>query len=262
MGKFSSCNALVFSVKQSADNRSTVSILSETDGMIYATMYGGAKSKLKSLVSPWNCGKIYLSESNQNSFLKITDFEVKKYHLSFRTDLYKNLAASLALEVVLKSNSAGSYEKSFYYLQGFLDGLDLCTEKTECETGLLRFLWRYLSILGILPELEICSDCEKTILKKDESNYSEENVYFLTNEQNFICQNCFINDFSEENKFIKLQKSSFKYLYGILNFSPKEIRNIKLSDSNISEIKRIIFYFIENIFQDKLKTLETGRGIL
>ena len=105
--------ALIFSIKPLGENNSSVCFFTETEGILYATMYGGHKSKLKSLVSPWNSGIAYFSKSTTTQFLKITDFEPKNYHLSFRQNLYKFWSASLAAELVIKTKCAGSSEECF-----------------------------------------------------------------------------------------------------------------------------------------------------
>ncbi len=255
MGNFSFCNALIISVKPAAENRSSVQILTEKEGFIYATLYGGTKSKLKSLVSPWNSGILYLSKSNNSQNLKISDFEVKNYHLSFRTDLYKNLASSMALEIVLKTKCGGTYEKAWYLLNGFLSGLDLCQEKSQAELGFLRFLWRYLNLLGVIPELTVCSECASTFLNTDF-------VYFLHSEQNFVCRKCFSYKAPNEKFYFKIQENTLKYLNNILTLKPSLVRNIPITAENLTEMKQFIFYLVENVCPEKLKTLQMAKGIL
>ena len=126
MGKFFFCNALIFSVKPSKENQSTVCFLSQNEGISFATLYGGSKSRLKSLVSPWNSGTIYLSKSNTGSFFKINDFEPLKYHLSFREDIYKFLAASMAAEIVILKMSRMEKKRA----------LCCSTKSTACLRGL------------------------------------------------------------------------------------------------------------------------------
>ena len=64
--------ALIFSIKPLGENNSSVCFFTETEGILYATMYGGHKSKLKSLVSPWNSGIAYFSKSTTTQFLRLS----------------------------------------------------------------------------------------------------------------------------------------------------------------------------------------------
>ena len=75
--------ATVISIRPLGENNSSVTLLTRSEGIIYATMYGGSKSRLKSLVSPWNTGTAYLSISNQTQY-KISDIDVSAYHLTLR----------------------------------------------------------------------------------------------------------------------------------------------------------------------------------
>ena len=60
MGKSTITGGVVISLKPQGENNSLVCCFAENLGIIYASMYGGAKSRLRSLVSPWNSGTLYL----------------------------------------------------------------------------------------------------------------------------------------------------------------------------------------------------------
>ena len=48
------CKALVINVKPVGENNSSITLLTEEKGIIHAVLYGGPKSKMKSLVALWN----------------------------------------------------------------------------------------------------------------------------------------------------------------------------------------------------------------
>ena len=50
----SSTFATILALKQSGENNRSVTLLTPQDGIVYATLYGGPKSKFRSLVSPFN----------------------------------------------------------------------------------------------------------------------------------------------------------------------------------------------------------------
>ena len=60
----------MLSLKPAGENNSNVTLLTPDKGIIYATLYGGPKSKLKSLVSLYNCGTIWLYESPEKNQIK------------------------------------------------------------------------------------------------------------------------------------------------------------------------------------------------
>ena len=139
MNRSSSTPALVLNLRPLGENNTSVTLITKTEGIIYATLYGGPKSKMRSLVTLWNSGNIFLYENSEKNQIKISDFDVKNYHTSFSQNLFKQYAASLAAELTIKTKCGGSYEECFSLLTGFLDGLDLVNEE-QGRLGLIRFL--------------------------------------------------------------------------------------------------------------------------
>ena len=129
MNRSSSVQALILSLKPLGENNSSVTLLTPLQGIVNATLYGGPKSRLRSLVSQWNAGTVWLYENPEKNQIKLSDFEVKNYHTSFSQNLFKSYAASLAAELLIKTRCAGSNEQSFALLSGFFDGMELCDEE-------------------------------------------------------------------------------------------------------------------------------------
>lgn len=247
MPKSLSTLATVISIKPSGKNNSSVTFLAQNEGIIYATMYGGPKSKMKSLVSPWNTGTAYFSVTSTGNY-KISDFDVKNYRLSFRENLLKFWAASLAAEIAIKTRCAGSPAKCWALANGFLDGLELCTENEQCTAGLIRFLWRYLALLGVQPDASVCCCCGKKI---------ENGASFNVAENGFYCKNC-----TQNKNPLEIPQNGIEYLSGISSLSPKEARKIPFYRESVSSVKQLIFYLIENACGSELVSLKTGAGIL
>ena len=113
---------------------------------------------------------------------------------TIRENLYKTYAAALCTELVIKTKCAGSIDKSWTLLNGFLDGLELCKEKNQCTAGLIRFLWRYIDLMGIKPDSSRCSHCGQIFFTSknltDTVSYTSEGAVFNPQENSFICQSC------------------------------------------------------------------------
>ncbi len=110
---------------------------------------------MRSLVQPFNSGILYTYEDKAKSQSKIMDFEVKNYHQGVKANLYKIWAANLASELVFKTKCGGEPKTAFLLLSAFLDGCDI-TDENNARLGTIRFLWRYLALLGVRPEPEKC----------------------------------------------------------------------------------------------------------
>lgn len=266
MNRNVSKEALVLSVKATAQDNRSVCLLTK-DGIEWATLFGGPKSKLRGAVSPWNRGVAYVYKNEEKQSSKITDFDVQKYHPTFRENLFKSFAAALAGEIVSKSKCAGSPGQCFVLLNGFLDGMDLLGEE-EARLGLLRFLWRYMDLLGVRPQTQSCSRCQKGF---SSSNYSESALelnpggkrltLYSPAENSFVCQDCF----SPQEKGIRLSESALFYLTisgGTDSADLAAARKARLSQNDFGQLKAFLYELVESALGIKLKTLESGKGIL
>ena len=250
--------ALILSTQIQGENNRRVTIFSPTEGIFFATLYGGPKSKLRSLVSPMNSGIIYLYRDEAKNQTKITDFDVKNYHLSFRESLFKTYAAAFTTEILIKTKAAGAPSESWKILNGFLDGIELSDEDSS-RLGLIRFLWRYLGLLGLKPNTAVCAICGLSLHSQKFSDESlSQRFNFSFSDNAFCCPEC--SNF-EKGDF-SVSKAAITYLEAISSLSPKEVRKIEVSGKTLNEMKQLSFALIEKICGSKLNSLETGIGIL
>ena len=267
MNRNSSFEAIILSTKTQGENNRLASIFCAEKGIFNATLYGGPKSRLRSQIEPWNRGTIWLYTNFKDGInhIKINDFSVTNSHLSFRKSLFKTWAASLAAEILIKSKCAGDYHKSWILFNAFLDGLDACTTEFQEKTGLLRFLWRYIELLGVQPDCTKCNFCQKDFftLKKTPSDVLLKGVVFDPEENAFFCRECSYSiNLSSKNRFIFLESESVLYLNGINTMSPSLSREQKISQRGMNQLKELLFFLIEQALSCKLLTLQSGLGIL
>lgn len=148
--------AVILKVRDTGAGNSLVTMLTAEGGITTSLLYGGPKSKLRSQIQPFNSGNVWLYEDKAKETSKITDFEVCAAHMRLKANLYKIWAASLAAEVVLKTHAAGEPKDTFVLLSAFLDGID-ASDEGESRLGMVRFLWRYLGLLGVRPQVSECA---------------------------------------------------------------------------------------------------------
>ena len=55
--------AIVLNLKETGENNNSVTLLTPDKGIVYATLYGGPKSKLRSLVAQWHSGTVWLYDN-------------------------------------------------------------------------------------------------------------------------------------------------------------------------------------------------------
>ena len=260
MNRSTSTSAIVLSLRPLGENNSSVTLLTSDNGIVYAVLYGGPKSRLRSLVAQWNSGKVWLYENPEKNPIKISDFEVVNYHPSFSQNLFKSYAASLAAEIAIKTRCAGSASQCHRLVSGFLDGMELCDEE-QSRLGLLRFLWRYLELLGIQPNSHACCNCGKTFL---DTRFAPNAVsYYNGMENSFICPDCVESGGSSQSgNMINVHFSAVQYLSALTVLSPSEARKLSIDQEVYGQIRQLVFFLIENSIDQKLNSIETGMGIL
>ena len=236
-------NAIILNLKSAGENNSTVTILTPDKGIIYATLYGGPKSKLRSLVAQWHSGKIWLYENPEKKQTKISDMEVSNYHTTFGQNLFKMYSASLAAELAIKTRCAGSPEHCFTLIQGFLDGMELCDEE-QSRLGLIRFLWRYLELMGVQPDATVTG----AFAPNSKSYYNRyENCF----EENQYGQYCF-----------EVSRQAIDYLAAVSLLQPSQVRMLKIPKSTYEDLKAFVFFLLETNLETELNSIKTGTGIL
>ncbi len=271
-----SSKALVISTKPKGESNRLVTVFTPDSGIFLATLYGGPKSKLRSQVSPMNSGTIYLYKDETKNSVKISDFNVKNYHTSFRENLFKSFASSLASEILMKTHCAGNSEQSWILMNAFLDGMDFFDEN-EGRIGLVRFLWRYIALLGIQPDTSCCYQCGSSFSRTAKNphfsvlngkmavdtlsckNTQKSSFDFRANA--FVCADCMKNQEKSARNF-EIGAESIEYLENISNMTPKEARALRINDTILGETKNLCLTIIENAIGMRLTTLEAAAGIL
>lgn len=248
--------SVILSLKESGENNRLVKVISAENGIFNAMLYGGPKSRLKSLVQPFYSGILYIYSDESRNSIKITDFDAQNCHLSFRTSLLKSWAASFACELVLKTKCAGETEKAFVLLCAFLDGID-SVDENEARLGILRFVWRYLGLLGLQPEPRTCCGCGSSLLSH------EHNASYIERQKGFVCADCI--SFAPENRTqgnFRIDLDSLTYLTAINELPPGQVRKLLVPSESVYNMKRLLYSMIEKACGMQLETLKSGIGIL
>lgn len=268
-------------------------MLTRDRGIVKACLYGGPKSKLKSLCAQFHAGKVWIYETPEKNQNKISDFEVTKYHGTFSENLYKSYAALLASELVIKTECAGggdNIENCWNLLNGFFDGLELVNEE-QGKAGLIRFLWRFVHLSGLLPDTEECESCGNSIAggqnaagsapeenekpekvrlleemfgtpapkpeKKAPANM--ETVFYNSINSSFMCSEC---AHASHMTNMPLSPMGLNYLSSIINLPASASRNMPLNQESYLQIRNIVFDLAEKCANGPLNTFRSGIGIL
>lgn len=252
--------ALVLSVLPFSDDHRTVMLLipQEHGSVIQpATLFGGARSKLKGMVTPYQTGRIWLYSNPIKNSHKITDFSVTAYRMELRESLVRSWCAAVCSEVTLKTCGTVDWQLA----NAFLDGLCV-SDDAGCERGLLRFLWRLIWTAGIAPDIFHCNmcGCKLPITRfttgvdtKGITEQANRSIYSSTEDACF-CEICR----SADAYTFPLSVEALGYLHAVTEKPPGYSRHLPLSPAAYGELKRFLFFLTEKMIGSKLKTFQVG----
>ena len=261
-------DALILSSRLFGETNRILTLLTPDKGIFDAILYGGRKSKLRSLASPFHTGRIWLYNDEAKHSVKITDFDVQKFRPALHENLYKSMAAAFCSELLIKTrggNEDSQYSVLWVLTNGFLDGLELIDEK-GAELGLLRFIWRFLAVQGEQPDISSCCVCDTPFCSDDIIGNSEKNMlsytaYYDESKQGFLCNDCSTGIQAASYRF-PLSAEACAYLRAVNELTPKETRQIMLHTESVHQMHDILMYLAEKCAGSKLQTLESAKGIL
>lgn len=257
MARHSLEQALILTSRQAGEDNRIITMLSPGRGVLDAMLYGGRKSRLRSMVSPWHSGRIWLYHDHSRNTAKITDFEPLKFRATLRENLYKNMAASLATEFVIKTRAAAEPQATWNLLCGFLDGLELSAEDA-CRKGLLRFLWRYIGLLGERPDCASCARCAEPLARDGDARPEEAAAFYVEDENGFLCAECARGT----DGGMKLTAEAVRYLSAAAAFTGSRARTMPLSVLSESQVRSLVLHLVTVAAGFRLRTMDAAIGIL
>ena len=141
---------------------------------------GNNKSKAALSIRPFTYGKYEISKNRE--YYNLNGSEVKKSYYSLGEDLDKYAAASLALELTDKVLPEELPQpRLFSILLDFMKALE--KGASSCDTLVLVYQVKMLSVMGHSPILGSCAVCGSTELEKP--------VKFSIPDGGIICRDCY-----------------------------------------------------------------------
>jgi DNA repair protein RecO (recombination protein O) len=155
MTRFSACPALVLRMRSCGESNREAFFLTAGMGIISAFVYGGPKSRLRSYVSPFHYGGLYLYHDPVRNSYKVTDFDVRRWRPGIRENYDRTMAAAAIVETVLAGFGGGcNWTEALEQANDSLDALDKATGP-EYLRILVHFLWKWAEILGVHDEASL-----------------------------------------------------------------------------------------------------------
>jgi DNA repair protein RecO (recombination protein O) len=244
--------SLALRARESPGGSRVLSLLTAEAGLVDVFVFGGPKSKLRSLASPYAVGRAFVYLDPVKDFLKLTDFEVRDSFPALREDLGRLWAAGLVAELLLKSHGGGGDFPLVLRLASeclaVLDSMDPISH----EPAILCFLWRFLELLGIAPDPSLCASCGAQI-RPSPSGPEEAGAYSFSAEA-FLCPRC--AERSERALF--LGRGALRWLIRVPELGFSEAARLPLMPETAVTLKALLFGLARMAAEAPLASLESG----
>jgi DNA repair protein RecO (recombination protein O) len=123
--------------------------LTAETGVTRATLYGGPKSKLRSYVSQFHSGGLYLYHDPVRSSYKVTDFDVRNWRPGIRESYDRTMAAAAIVETALAGFGGGcNWAEALEQTNAALDAIESSADSNVLRV-LVHFLWNWAELTGI-----------------------------------------------------------------------------------------------------------------
>lgn len=161
-------SAIILATSRFGEIHRSVQLLTEEDEIVRAIAHGASspKGKLRGKADQLTFGVCHLYTEPVKGYSKITDFDPLEFYPGVKGNLEAFYTATSWAEAVLKSFAGGGQATEvFELLKESLDGLEASLSAARLLS--IRFLWRYLGILGVQPDLDECTSCGRGLRQGD-----------------------------------------------------------------------------------------------
>ncbi|HTX73972.1 MAG TPA: DNA repair protein RecO C-terminal domain-containing protein [Rectinemataceae bacterium] len=192
--------ALVLRARESPAGDRILTMMTAESGLIDAFVFGGPKSKLRSIASPYSSGRAFVYLDPVKDFRKLTDFDVGESFPGLRDELDRLWAAGLIAELLVKtSGGGGDFPLVLDLTREALRALDR-ESVDRSDIPITLYLWRLVGLLGLGPDPCACAACGRTLRVFGSERYAAEGARGLPSRvpecvyssihEGFLCSSC------------------------------------------------------------------------
>jgi DNA repair protein RecO (recombination protein O) len=251
---------LVLRAKEAPSGSRILSLMTAEVGLLDVFVFGGPKSKLRSVASPYSAGRAFVYYDPVRDFYKLSDFEVVEAFSGLREGLRKLMGAGFVAEFLQKtSGGGGDFPEVLGLSLEALRGLEAAPEE-KADYPALLFIWRMLGILGLMADPETCAACGAPLECDSSCLYS-------SHAGGFLCARCAESEAfsSREGQVFEawpLTGGAHRWLArsGPLPFS--EVLGATLSPASLDGLKALLYHLAARAAEGPLASLKPGMGLL
>jgi DNA repair protein RecO (recombination protein O) len=259
-------SAIILATSRFGEIHRSVQLLTEEDEIVRAVAHGASspKGKLRGKADQLTYGVCYLYTEPVKGYSKITDFDPVEFYPGIKGNLEAFYTASSWAETVLKSLAGGGQATEvFGLLKESLDGLEGALPaggRTPAGVGSallvrlysIRFLWRYLAILGVQPDLDECGTCGR-VLGEGELRFVRPRA------GDIVCESC-----SGEYDLTLPAPEALARLAAAEVGAPgdRDLGSVSLTPEDSRQLSGVLYTLLEATLGASLETRRSGRSIL
>ena len=254
----SSYEALILRAKEVPSGARVVTLLSAENGLVEAFVFGGGKSKLRSLASPWHYGRAWVYREAAKDFTKLSDFDAIREYQGIRGDLEAIGAASFASEFIMATSAlGGDWADAVDLTTSFMEAIDAAIQRGEADAisrAVSLFTIRTLEILGQMPDPGECSACAGTMRSDGLHWYSRRAGGFLCGH----CAQADAFDPRDRDGQFEVPAGAFAWLEAAGKVSFGDAVRIGLGKEALAGLKACALDLARKAVDSPLRTLESG----
>lgn len=193
MNRSSQLSAIILRIAPIGDIHASLDVLTPEKGLVRVMAYGlrSRRGSLKGKIIPFARGTMYLYTDPRREFSKVVDFDVSRYTTSIQQNLTAYFHGNLWAEVVWRTLASGDGDAEVYDLiQECLELLDAIVDdgdiphappsprgagrgvRHRIQLLSVVLLWRYLTILGLRPDLGVCAASDRAFAAEESRYYN------------------------------------------------------------------------------------------
>jgi DNA repair protein RecO (recombination protein O) len=240
-------SAIILATSRFGEIHRSVQLLTEEDEIVRAIAHGAssAKGKLRGKAEQLTLGVCHLYTEPVKGYSKVTDFDPVEFYPGVKGNLEAFYTASSWAEAVLKSLAGGGQTtEAFELLKESLGGLEAALPAVRLFS--IRFLWRYLAILGVQPDLGECGSCGRLLGEGDPR-------FVRPRAGDIVCDSCATE--------YDLALPAPEALSRIAAAEVDELNGIRLSGEAARRLSGVLYTLLEATLGVALESRRSGRSI-
>ena len=247
-----SFEAVVLRCRESPGGDRIVTFLAANSGLVEAFVFGGPKSRLRSLAAPYHTGTAWIYLDPVKDLRKLSDFDARETYPTLRENLRKIWAASYFAETVLRTDAAGGESReAFDLLRSGLSALDAGGE-ADVDYVCLQYGWRLLGLMGLRPDSETCGQCGASFPEGRGAAFSRI-------QETFLCDQCArAGDSGNSVDDLTLSGGALRYLAASEALPFRDALRVRPSGEDLPILKALVFHLVRSAAEGELRTLARG----